>query len=90
MSPPHQGMTPNHANHGIVGQVPQQPQQPQHSLPSEPRALSNRPSPPSTERERERAVEAQLQEAAKSSLAQANSRLGGPESKGVEYPAMVA
>ncbi|KAF2874155.1 hypothetical protein BDV95DRAFT_488201 [Massariosphaeria phaeospora] len=60
-------------------------------VPPEPHATSSRNSPLSIERDRDRGgVEAQLQEAAKSSLAHANARLGAPESKGAEYQTLVA
>lgn len=80
-SPPRQGMTPN-SNHGTGA--------PPHPLPSEARYFQNRVSPPNIERDRDRGVEAQLQEAAKSSLAHANARLGAPEGKGAEYQTLVA
>ncbi|KAF2010886.1 hypothetical protein BU24DRAFT_355420 [Aaosphaeria arxii CBS 175.79] len=69
MSPPRQGMTPK----PNLGAPPQHgPLAPLH----EPRPMSSRPSPPvDRERERERGVEVQLQEAAKSGLAHANARL---------------
>lgn len=57
---------------------------------AEHRVAASRVSPP-REREASRGVEAQLQEAAKSGLAHASSRLGAPEtSKPPEYQAMVA
>ncbi|KAF2124888.1 hypothetical protein P153DRAFT_350253 [Dothidotthia symphoricarpi CBS 119687] len=59
-----------------------------HGLPYDSRLPSTRNSPP--DRERERHVEAQLQEAAQSSLAHANARLNGSEGKAGEYQAMVA
>lgn len=57
---------------------------------SESRMLPARASPPKVDRER--GVEAQLQEAAKSGLglAHANARLGPPDGKASEYQAMVA
>ncbi|KAI8932833.1 hypothetical protein NX059_010316 [Plenodomus lindquistii] len=45
----------------------------------------SRNSPPERDRERPNNVETQLQEAAKSSLAHANSRLNGPEGKGPDF-----
>ncbi|KAL1592230.1 hypothetical protein SLS60_011307 [Paraconiothyrium brasiliense] len=84
LSPQRGGLTPSH-----VGPSPT-PQQ-QH-LPPEHRIPSSRNSPPPHEREPSRGVEAQLQEAAKSGLAHASARLGGPpeSSKPPEYQAMVA
>ncbi|KAF2120213.1 hypothetical protein BDV96DRAFT_486287 [Lophiotrema nucula] len=82
MSPPRQGLTPTH--HSSLA-----PSGASHGFPPEARMLPNRTTPPHHERERDHGVEAQLQEAAKSSLAHANSRLGG-EPKGPDYPAMVA
>lgn len=58
-------------------------------LPHDSRLPPTRNSPPDRERERERHVEAQLQEAAQSSLAHANSRLDAGDGKGGEYQTMV-
>ncbi|KAF2849229.1 hypothetical protein T440DRAFT_140591 [Plenodomus tracheiphilus IPT5] len=49
------------------------------------RPTPSRNSPPERDRERDRSVETQLQEAAKSSLAHANSRLSGSDGKGGEF-----
>lgn len=86
LSPQRGGVTPSH-----LGPSPTPQQQQQQHLPPEHRAPS-RNSPPPHDREPSRGVEAQLQEAAKSSLAHASSRLGGaPEStKPPEYQTMVA
>ena len=58
------------------------------------RVPATRNSPPSLDRERDRpaAVEAQLQEAAKSGLAHANARIGAPHEGGKppEYQTLVA
>ncbi|KAI4701967.1 hypothetical protein J4E89_010486 [Alternaria sp. Ai002NY15] len=97
MSPSHHGLTPSHMPHGNGQHTPQHQQvhhpSDQHSQPPPPqrdgsqdaRVPSGRNTP--HERERERNVETQLQEAAQSSLAHANARLGGSEGKG---PTMVA
>lgn len=92
LSPQRGGMTPSHAG---PSPAPQQQQQQQHILPDHRTPLSRNsppPPPPSQDREPSRAVEAQLQEAAKSGLAHASSRIGGPpeSSKPPEYQAMVA
>ncbi|KAF2466288.1 uncharacterized protein BDR25DRAFT_328039 [Lindgomyces ingoldianus] len=85
LSPLHKGMTPT-ANMGAGGGGNPI------GLPPEVRMLPNRSSPPNIDRERERdrGVEAQLQEAAKSGLAHANARLGISGNKGTEYQTMVA
>lgn len=77
LSPPRHGITPSNAapSNG-------------YGLPQDSRMIPGRTSPPNIDRDR--GVEAQLQEAAKSSLAHANARLGGPENKGPEYQTMVA
>ncbi|RMZ70803.1 c6 finger domain [Pyrenophora seminiperda CCB06] len=97
MSPSHHGLTPSHLAHSSGQHTPQpqaahhpQPeqraQQPaHHEAPHEVRMVSARSTPPERERERERNVESQLQEAAQSSLAHANVRLAGSDGKGGEY-----
>lgn len=92
LSPQRQAMTPSNAGPAHPPPTPQQ----QH-IPQESRMSASRTSPPSMDRssfdrEAPRAVEAQLQEAAQSSLAHANTRLGGPPEggKGHEYQALVA
>jgi len=63
--------------------------QPNHTRPPPPplplSLPSSHTSPPERDQERQRNVEAQLQEAAQSSLAHANARLGAPEGKGAEF-----
>ncbi|KAH6644480.1 hypothetical protein C7974DRAFT_21733 [Boeremia exigua] len=70
------------------------PQQPQHlsqySPLHDPRIASGRHSPPERDHEREGHAEAQLQEAAKSSLAQHATIKSGPEAKGHEYQTAIA
>lgn len=68
--------------------APQQ-QPPQYSQPQDSRIPSGRHSPHDRDRERERHVEAQLQEAAKSSLAQHATAKPGPELK-PEYQTAIA
>lgn len=80
-TPPAHGMTPISNNHGAGGSQP---------TVSEARMIVNRFTPPRMDTERERGVEVQLQEAAVSSLAHANARMGGPETKGSDYQTMVA
>ncbi|KAJ4288645.1 hypothetical protein N0V90_011882 [Kalmusia sp. IMI 367209] len=82
LSPQRGGATPSHGPSSAH----------QQHMHTEHRTPSTRNSPPPHDREPNRGVEAQLQEAAKSSLAHANSRLGGPPetSKPPEYQAMVA
>lgn len=82
MSPPRHGATPNphQTNLGIHSSI-----LPVHDV----RNPSHHPSPSMGERERDRGVEAQLQEAAKSGLAHANARLGAHD-KSSEYQTMVA
>lgn len=79
LSPQRSGLTPSH-----LGPSPQH-------IPHEHRLVSSHNSPP-RDREPSRGVEAQLQEAAKSSLAHASARLAsGPENgKPPEYQTMVA
>jgi hypothetical protein len=88
MSPPRPAMTPN-PNQGAIAPPPSHT-----PLQSEARIMQSRLTPPGMDRERDRdrdrGVEVQLQEAAKSSLAHANSRLGQPEGKAGEYQTMVA
>ncbi|KAF2622459.1 hypothetical protein BU25DRAFT_209078 [Macroventuria anomochaeta] len=77
--------------HQIPHQHRPHPQQtPQYPHPQDSRIPSSRDSPPERDRERERHVEAQLQEAAKSSLAQHVTTKPGPEAKGHEYQAVIA
>jgi hypothetical protein len=94
MSPSHHGLTPSHIPHGNGQHTPQhqqvhhpdqhpQPPQLQRDGSHDARAPSGRNTP----HERERNVDTQLQEAAQSSLAHADTRLGGSEGKG---PTMVA
>lgn len=64
-------------------------QTPQYPHPHDARIPSGRNSPPERDRERERHVEAQLQEAAKSSLAQ-HATTKSPEAKGHEYQTAIA
>lgn len=97
LSPMHHGLTPSHMSPGAGQPTPQLPalhhQQAEHlpthpphyDIPHEARIPSSRDSPPLRERERERNVETQLQEAAKSSLAHANARMAGSEGPSAEY-----
>lgn len=101
LSPPRHTITPSYTSPGNRQHTPQpqpqpqtrHPQQPEHHAPHAPHydhqpdawPPPSRNSPPERDRERERNVETQLQEAAKSSLAHANSRLSGSEGKGTEY-----
>lgn len=84
MSPPRHNATPNPhpTNIGMHG-----PMLPVHDA----RTSSHHPSPTmlNRDRDRDRGVEAQLQEAAKSGLAHANARLSSHD-KGSEYQTMVA
>jgi hypothetical protein len=84
LSPPRGALTPSRLGPSPAPQL-------QH-LPPELRIPSSHNSPPPHEREPSHGVEAQLQEAAKSGLAHASTRLGGPpdSSKATEYHAMVA
>ncbi|KAJ4987097.1 C6 finger domain-containing protein, partial [Stagonosporopsis vannaccii] len=68
--------------------LPQQPSQ--YPQLHDARLTSGRNSPPERDRERERHSEAQLQEAAKSSLAQHAAPKSGPEAKGHEYQTVIA
>ncbi|KAF2785548.1 hypothetical protein K505DRAFT_261845 [Melanomma pulvis-pyrius CBS 109.77] len=83
MSSPRQGATPNQ-NIGSSGSL--------QSVPPDTRMIPTRPSPPNLERERE----AQLQEAAQSSLAHSHAHMPGrakmyaPENAGTEYQTLVA
>ncbi|KNG46039.1 c6 finger domain-containing protein [Stemphylium lycopersici] len=97
LSPSHHGLTPSHVSHSNGQHTPQhqssghhqhkephaQPAQ-QQDAPHDARLSSSRNTPP--ERERERNVEVQLQEAAQSSLAHANARLSGSDGKTADYP----
>jgi hypothetical protein len=88
---PHQQQQPQQ-QHQIPHQHRPHPQQtPQYPHPHGSRTPSGRDSPPERdrERERERHVESQLQEAAKSSLAQ-HATTKPPESKGHEYQTAIA
>ena len=97
LSPMHHGLTPSHLSPGPGQQTPQlqtlhhqqldhqPPHPPRYDLQHDVRITPSRNSPPERDRERERNVETQLQEAAKSSLAHANARLGGSEGQGAEY-----
>ena len=60
---------------------------PPNAFPTDARIIPNRLSPPGHERERDRGMEAQLQEAARSGLAHA--RLGAADGKATDYQAMV-
>lgn len=78
-----------------VQSEPRPQQHPHYEVPHDGRASQSRQSPPERDRNREteRKVEAQLQEAAQSSLAHANgnARAGAADNKGSEYhPTMVA
>lgn len=96
LSPIHHGLTPSHVSPGASQQTAQlhalhhqQPEHHQHHPPHfdlqhDARIPTSRDSP-ERDRERERNVETQLQEAAKSSLAHANAGLGGSEGNGAEY-----
>lgn len=99
LSPPRHGLTPahvppstgqltpltHHPSHERPDMAAQQ-QQPHYDLQHDVRIPPTRNSPPDRDGDRERKVEAQLQEAAKSSLAHANARMGvGPEGKSNEY-----
>ncbi|KAH7389836.1 hypothetical protein BKA66DRAFT_414453 [Pyrenochaeta sp. MPI-SDFR-AT-0127] len=96
LSPPRHGLTPSllTPNNGQHTPLPHHQMHDRleipapssyHELPHDARITPTRNSPPERDRERERNVEAQLQEAAKSSLAHANARLGGSEGKNTEY-----
>lgn len=96
LSPPRHGLTPslltpNNGQHTPLPhhqmherlEIPAQPSY--HDMSHDARIAQARNSPPDRDRERERNVEAQLQEAAKSSLAHANARLTGSDGKTNEY-----
>ncbi|KAJ8107444.1 hypothetical protein OPT61_g8862 [Boeremia exigua] len=76
--------------HQIPHQHRPHPQQPQYPPIHESRLTSGRNSPPERDHERDRHVEAQLQEAAKSSLAQHATARQRSESKGHEYQTAIA
>ncbi|EMD58527.1 hypothetical protein GGP41_005986 [Bipolaris sorokiniana] len=102
LSPSHHGLTPSHVSHSNGQHTPQhqashhqhseQAMQPlqQHDAPHDAQASASRNTPPT--REHERNVEAQLKEAAQSSLAHANARLPASDGKTADYAnqAMVA
>lgn len=82
---------PSQQQHQLPHQHRVHPQQPpQYPQLHDSRLTSGRTSPPERDRERERHVEAQLQEAAKSSLAQHATTKPGPEAKGHEYQTAIA
>ncbi|KAF1923200.1 uncharacterized protein M421DRAFT_104558 [Didymella exigua CBS 183.55] len=90
--PPPQQQQPHQPQqqHQMSHQHRPHPQQtPQYTHPYESRIPSGRISPPERDRERERHVETQLQEAAKSSLAQ-HATTKSPEAKGHEYQTAIA
>ena len=83
MSPTHHGLTPSHISssngqHTPQHQTPHHHQSEQHPH-DDARIPPSRSTPPERERDRGHNVEAQLQEAAQSSLAHANARLGGSD-----------
>jgi hypothetical protein len=88
---PHQQQPPQpQQQHQIAHQHrPHPPQAPQYPHAHDSRIPSGRNSPPERDRERERHVEAQLQEAAKSSLAQ-HATTKPSEAKGHEYQTAIA
>lgn len=87
--PPQLTHQPQH-QHPMPHQHRSHPQQtPQYTHPHEPRISSGRNSPLERDRDRERHVESQLQEAAKSSLAQ-HATTKSPEAKGREYQTAIA
>jgi hypothetical protein len=93
--PPPASQPQQHQSHQQQHQMPHQhrphPQQPpQYSQPHDSRAPSGRNSPLERDRERERHVEAQLQEAAKSGLAQHATVKPEPVTKGHEYQTAIA